>query len=185
MADSENAAIWEVQASAGDGLEATALSAGANNVLLMNPATKKLVVSSVGQVHIDTINVSLRKAIPENEAANEDNNEIQDMGISGLDIIITGISGNSNNNNANNLVNKLIKWIKDGNIAAGYTKGRFGLRLDNAPQWNVVPNDDENSTGGDYGFHLSDATWDYVGEKKDTVMFTINLSLGGDITNAI
>lgn len=108
-----------------------------------------------------------------------DNNEIQDMGIEGLTIKLHGFSGNANNNVAGNIVNKLIKWTKDGNTTTGYTKGRFGLRLDNAPQWGVVP----TST---YGFHLlRDSTWHYVGDSTDLVEFNLRLGLGGDIASAI
>jgi len=101
------------------------------------------------------------------------------MGIDGLNVVITGISGDADNDTASNLVNKFIKWVKDGNTTTGYTKGRFGIRLDNAPQWNVNP----TST---YGFHIiRQIEFNYIGEKKDMVAFKIHLALGGDIQNAI
>jgi len=137
----ENAAIWEVQSGAANGTESTAT---ATHTQLFNPDSR---VVSDG-AFIDNITVNLRKATPENEAANDDNNEIQDMGITGLDITLTGLSGDTDNSVAANLVDKFIKWIKDGNTTSGYIKGRFGLRLDNAPQWNVVPNAD---VGGIWG----------------------------------
>jgi len=168
----ENAAIWEVQSGAGDGTEATA---GAINTQLFNDTGK---VIGAGIPYIDEINVNVRKAVPENEAVDADNNEIQDMGIQGLDVIITGLSGNTDNDAVANMVNKFTKWIKDGNTTTGFTKGRFGLRLDNAPQWNVDP----TST---FGYHIRTADFQYIGEKKVTVKFTISLGLGGDITTAI
>jgi hypothetical protein len=174
----ENAAIWEVQSGAADGTEATAT---ATHTQLFNPDSNNIEDGAF----IDNITVNPRKAIPENEAADDDNNEIQDMGITGLDITMTGLSGDTDNDTASNLVNKLIKWWKDGNTTTGYIEGRFGLRLDNAPQWNVVPNGDAGGTGGDYGFHLSEPTFEYIGEKKDVVKWSITLSLGGDIVNAL
>lgn len=121
----------------------------------------------------------LGKATPEGEAVDANGTAIQDMGIDGLNVILHGYSGNANNDDASNLVNKIIKWFKDGNGTTGYTKGRFGLRMDNAPQWNVVP----TST---YGFHLMrDSTWHYVGDHVDLVEFTLRLGLGDDIDNAI
>lgn len=167
----ENAAIWQVQDSAANGTESTATS---TNTQLFNPTGSSI---SNG-AFTDEINIDFRRAVPENEAVNEDNNELQDMGIQGLDITITGLSGNTDNDAAANLVNKFSKWLQDGNKATLFTKGRFGLRLDNSPQWNVVP----TST---FGYHIRTVTFQYIGEKKDTVKFTISLGLGGDIKTAI
>jgi hypothetical protein len=174
----ENAAIWEVQSGAANGTEATATS---THTQLFNPDSNKIEDGA----YIDGIAISLRKASPENEAANTDNNELQDMGISGLDITLSGTSGNADSDVAANWVNKLIKWIKDGGTTTGYKKGRFGLRLDNAPQWNVVPNGDANSLGTTYGFHILNPSWEYVGERTDLVRWSLTLSLGGDPLNAI
>jgi len=167
----ENAAIWEVQASAGNGTESTATS---THTQLFNNTAK---VPS-GGAYITNIEIDFRRATPENEAVDADNNEIQDMGIQGLDITITGISGNTDNDATGNLVNKFSKWLQDGNTTTLFTKGRFGLRLDNAPQWNVVPT-------SALGFHIRNAQFRYIGEKVDLVEFTINLSLGGDVKTAI
>ena len=167
----ENAALWEVQSGAANGTEATA---GDTNTIDFNASTK---VPSDGPF-ISDIAVDFRRAVPENEAVNADNNELQDMGIFGLDLVLQGVIGDADNDVTANAVNKLSKWIQDGNTTTGFTKGRFGLRLDNAPQWNVVP----TST---YGYHLRDIHFDYIGEKKDLVHYTIRLALGGDIPSAV
>ncbi len=172
----ENAAIWQVQASAADGTESTANGASANNVALFNDSAKVIGTQSVS--YISNITVDFRRAVPENEAVNADNNELQDMGIAGLDIVIEGVSGDADNDVATNFVNKISTWLQDGNTTTGYTKGRYGLRLDNAPQWNVVPT-------SALGMHLRDARFSYIGENMDKVHFVINLSLGGDIATAI
>lgn len=167
----ENAHIWQVQASASDGTRTTA---GTTHTQSFNDTGK---VQSSG-AYISDIDVDFRRAVPENEAVNADNNELQDMGIEGLDIILTGVSGDADNDTATNLVNKFSKWLQDGNTATGFTKGRFGLELTNAPQWNVTP----TST---YGYHIKDAKFQYMGEDKDLVRFTVRLALGGDINSAI
>ena len=167
----ETVALWEVQASAADGTEATATS---THTQLFNPDSRN---PSDG-AYINEINIDFRRAAPENEAVNADNNEIQDMGIDGLDIIITGLSGNTDNDATANMVNKFSKWLQDGNTTTLFTKGRFGLRNDSAPQWNVVP----TST---YGYHIRNIQFRYLGEKNDLVQFTIALALGGDIPSAI
>jgi len=165
-------ALWEVQSGAANGTEATA---GNDNTIDFIDASSTQ--PSAGAYIID-IDVSFRRAVPENEAVDADNNEIQDMGIDGLDIVITGVTGDANNDVTANPINKLSKWIQDGNTTTGFTKGRFGLRMDNAPQWNVVP----TST---LGYHIKDCNFKYIGEKKDLSDFTIKLALGGDIKTAI
>jgi len=167
----ENAALWEVQSGAANGTEATA---GDTHTIDFNASTK---VPSDGPF-IANITVDFRRAVPENEAVNADNNELQDMGIEGLDIVLEGVIGNADNDATANAVNKISKWLQDGNTTTGFTKGRFGLRLDNAPQWNVVPT-------SALGFHIKACRLQYIGERKDLVQYTLNLSLGGDIATAI
>lgn len=167
----ENAWLWQVQASG----SAPRLSASSANIIEFNNTGK---VPS-GGAYIDDIQVDFRRAVPENAAVDDNNNEIQDMGVDGLDIIIHGFSGNADNDNVStNPINKLSKWLQDGNTATGYTKGRYGLELDNAPQWDVQP-------ATTYGYHIRNVTFHYIGEKKDICEFTIYLSLGGDLTSAI
>ena len=122
----ENSHLWQVQASAADGTRTTA---GATNTISFNATTK---VPSDG-AFITDININFRRAVPENEAVDADNNEVQDMGIGGLDITITGLTGNADNDDATNPVNKLSKWLQDGNTTTGFKKGRYGLTLGNAP----------------------------------------------------
>jgi len=100
------------------------------------------------------------------------------MGIDGFDIVITGYIGNADNDVTANSVTKLSKWLQDGNTTTLFTKGRYGLRLDNAPQWNVVPT-------ATYGFHIRSVKFQYIGENKDLVKITISMALGGDIATAI
>jgi|15BtaG_2_1085339.scaffolds.fasta_scaffold03931_2 hypothetical protein len=167
----ENVWIWQVQTSAGNGSRTTATT---TNTQAFNNTDK---MPSDG-AYISDIDVDFRRAVPENEAVNANNNELQDMGVEGFDIVITGVSGDADNDTASNLVNKVSKWLQDGNTTTGYTKGRYGIELTNAPQWNVTPT-------ATYGYHLKDAKFQYIGENKDLVKFTIRLSLGGDINSAI
>ena len=168
-----NSALWEVQSGAANGTEATAGDTHtidfADNDSSKNPSAGAFITS---------IEVDFRRAVPENEAVDADNNELQDMGIDGLNVNIIGIIGDANNDTTANEVTKLSKWIQDGNTTTGFTKGRFGLRLDAAPQWNVVP----TST---LGFHLKDCNFKYPGDRKDIVEFVIRIALGGDIATAI
>jgi len=166
----ENAALWQVQASAGNGTEATA---GATNTVLFNadPIT-------AGDSRIYNTEIDFRRAVPENEAVDADNNEIQDMGIEGLDIQITGRVSNINNDVSTAATNKLIRFLKDGNTATLFTKGRYGLRLDDLPQFGVIP----TST---YGYHIRSIRFIRDAEYKDKAGVIISLALGGDIASAI
>jgi len=166
------AALWQVQSGAANGTEATA-----GNTHTIDFIDADSTQPSAG-AYISDIEVSFRRAVPENEAVDADNNELQDMGIDGLDVILTGVIGDVNNDVTANPVNKISKWIQDGNTTTGFTKGRFGLRLDNSPQWNVVP----TST---LGYHIKDCNFKYIGERKDLVEYVLRLSLGGDIATAI
>jgi len=166
-----NCALWQVQASASDGTEATA---GNNNTIDFNSSTKK---QSEGSF-ISDVSVEFRRAVPENEAVNTDNNELQDMGIDGLDVTLVGVVGNTDSNTSADSIYKLSEWIQSGNTTTGYTKGRYGLRMDNAPQWNVTP----TTT---YGYHIRDIKLQYIGENRDLAKFTIRLALGGDVASAI
>jgi hypothetical protein len=173
-----NAALWQCQSAvAAD--EDSVYAADNDDVALFNDSSKVVGASSVS--YISDIQVAFVRAVPENEAVDADNNEIQDMGISGLDIQIEGVSGNADNDATTNLVNKLQTWLKDGNTVSNFEKGRYGLRMDNAPQWNVTPDKTPNT----FGYHLRDARFTYVGEDKDRVRFVIRLALGGDIASAI
>ena len=171
------AALWQVQSGAANGTEATA---GDSNTIDFIDASSTQ--PSAG-AYISDITVNFRRSVPENEAVNADNNELQDMGIEGLDITLEGIIGDADNDATANPINKLAKWLGaggsgEGNKTTGFTKGRYGLRLDQAPQWNVVP----TST---LGYHMRDMVLNYMGEKKDITHFTIRLALGGDIPTGI
>ena len=112
----ENTALWIVASGAGDGTEATASGASVDNVLLFNPTSK---VIGEGAAFITDIDIDFRKAIPENEAVSTDNNEIQDMGIDGLDVTIVAIAGNTDNDATSNPVNKTSLWLQNTNGLTG------------------------------------------------------------------
>lgn len=170
----ENAYIWQVQDNAGSGQRTTA---GSTNWIAFNSGGADTKIPSAG-AYISDISVDFRRAVPENEAVDTDNNEIQDMGIGGIDIMIKGVIGDADNDVSTNPINKFSKWLQDGNTTTGYTKGRYGLELENAPQWDVTP----TST---YGYHIRYVRFNYIGEKKDMAEFEIALALGGDLATAI
>ena len=77
----ENTAIWRATTAQG-AAEGTALAA---NIILFNPQP---VLAAAGYV-FDT-EIFYRNAVPENPKVAGDINEVQDMGLDGIDIQITG-----------------------------------------------------------------------------------------------
>lgn len=167
----ENGALWQVQASAADGTEATATS---TNTVLFNPDTYE----PDDGAFTEGIRVSLRKSTPEGPSVNSDYTAMQDMGLQGLDVVLTTFVGKANSTTSTDPIPKLVAFQKGNNTTTGYTKGRFGLRLDNAPQWNVDP----TST---YGYHIRNIEYNYVPDESNMCMVTIFLTLGGDVASAI
>lgn len=161
-----NSAIWQVQSGAANGTEATATS---TNTILFNESP---VVSTGGVIFTTDFNV--RNSVAENTKVDGNGNAIQDMGLDGIDIQITGLIKDSDSGNGS--VTKLMSWIKAGKTTTGYTEGRFGLRLDDFPFFNMVP----TST---YGLVINNVRFVRDPEKINKVGVVINLRVGGDITS--
>lgn len=187
----ENVYFWQCQnGTSGQRTAVEALSSGQYVISFNNTAKEpsggsgKAGSPPLWGAYISDTSVDYRRAVPENEAVDADNNEIQDMGIGGFDIIIKGVIGDADNDTTQNPINKFKQWLKDGNTTTTFTKGRYGLELGNAPHWDVEPNTDKNGTGGNYGYHIRYVRFNYIGERKDMAEFEIALALGGDISNA-
>ena len=172
----ENSAIWRVKASAANGTEATAdadVSVFSNGeVVLFNPDS---VASGDGTIFNTEFNI--RNSVPENPKVAGNNNEIQDMGLDGLDVQIVGLLTDVNANTGITKPEKLIKWMQNDKTVTGFTEGRFGLRIDDFPHFNVVP----TST---YGYVLANLRFIRDPNFVDKVRFIATLRLGGDIASA-
>lgn len=169
-----NAAIWWVKASAGNGLEATALADNTNSarysggeVLLFNETP----VSGSGG-HIFQSEFRIRNSIAENAKVDGNGNDVQDMGLDGVDVQITGLIKDSDASNDN--LTKLMAWINEAKTGTGYTEGRFGLRVDDFPYFNLVP----TTT---YGYVLQDVTFIRDPNKDNKVGFVLTLRVGGNL----
>lgn len=169
-----NAAIWWVKASAANGLEATATSDSTNSarysggeVLLFDETP---VVTTGG--HIFQSEYRVRNSIAENAKVNGVGNDVQDMGLDGIDVQITGLVKDSDASNDN--LTKLMGWINEAKTTTGYTEGRMGLRVDDFPYFNLVP----TTT---YGYVLQDVTFIRDPNKDNKTGFVLVLRVGGDI----
>ncbi|MEK0348070.1 MAG: hypothetical protein QQN44_07055, partial [Nitrosopumilus sp.] len=125
----ENTAIWRATTAQG----ATEAAALAVNKILFNSTP----VIATGSYVFNT-EVNYRNATPENPRVAGQINEVQDMGLQGIDVQITGQIRQTSSITQD--LKNLVTWLQeDKTIQTGFPKGRFGLRMDDMPQFNVQP----------------------------------------------
>ena len=159
-------AIWQVQDSAANGTEATAT---ATNTLLFNETP---IVSQGGVIPFSDFR--LRNALGEVPDTDDNGNDLHDMKLAGCDIIITGVFKDSDSSNAG--ITKLMTWMKESKEATGYEEGRFGLRLDDFPYFNMVPT-------ATYGCMIQDLKFARDPKRHNRAGFILTLRVGGNITS--
>jgi hypothetical protein len=169
-------AIWWIKSNGGTGspktgTEASAVSDTTNfsggEIILFNETS----VNTAGG-HIFNSEFSVRNSVAENAKVDGLGNDVQDMGLDGIDVQITGLFKDSDANNA--YIKKLITWINEGKTTTGYTEGRFGLRVDDFPYFNMIP----TST---YGYILNDLRFVRDPTKDNKTGFILTLRVGGDV----
>jgi len=161
----ENTAIWRATAAQG----ATEGAALALNKILFNPEP---ILAAAGYV-FDT-EVFYRNSVPENPKIAGKINEVQDMGLDGIDIQITGLLQPSSTNAD---ITNLRDWLKEDKVdQTNFPKGIFGLRMDDLPQFNVTPKDDPDG----YGYVLATCRFVRQGEFKEKLGVVITLRFSGD-----
>jgi len=162
----ENSAIWRTTATSA-GTEAAAITA---NKILFNESP---VISTGNYVHMTEAN--WRISVPENERISGNINNVQDMGLDGLDIQLTGTFKDSDSTSSTHAIAKLVVWMKeDKKLNPNFKKGRFGLRLDDMPQYNVVP----SST---FGFVMANVRTLREQDKSNIAGVIVNLRFSGDV----
>jgi len=175
MVDGESA-LWQVQTSAVDGTEATALAADVGFVIVFNETP----INTSDQL-IKASECSIRDSIPEVPRVFADGNEVQDMGLDGVNIRLSGLIRNANDISpggtpAQSTLNKLMTWKRQAQTVTDYTQGRFGLRLNDFPAFNTVPTDT-------FGGKLQDLTFVRDPEELNAVRFDLTFRVGGNITS--
>ena len=169
MAD-ENTAIWRATVAQG----ATEAAANVENILLFNSQP----VIATGSFVFNT-EVNYRNATPENPRVAGQINEVQDMGLQGIDVQITGQLRQTrltdpNQNLANRDLAHLVAWLQeDKTLQSNFPKGRFGLRMDDMPQFNVEPT-------VTFGYVLAQTRIIREGEYKEKAGVVITLRFSGD-----
>lgn len=94
------------------------------------------------------------------------------MGLQGIDIQVTGQIRQTSNTSED--LSNLVTWLQeDKTLQADFKKGRFGLRMDDMPQFNVTP----TTT---YGYVLAQTRIIRDGEYKEKASVVITLRFSGD-----
>lgn len=156
--------IWQVQDSAADGTQAVA---GNANTIKFNLST------TAADSNLFGVNITMRNSTPENTNVLGDSNDIEDMGLDGIDIRINGQFKNLDTD-----IDKLVDWWLEDKFATLFDKGRFGLELDFPSRFNIEP----TST---FGYQIVNPTLEILYEKTKIAGFTITLRLGGAVTTAL
>ncbi len=158
-----NTAIWRA-VSAGQPGEG---DASVENKIEFNPEP----VVATGSYVFNT-EVNYRNATPENPRVAGQINEVQDMGLQGIDIQITGQLRQTSDTNGD--LAHLVTWLQeDKTLQSDFPKGRFGLRMNDMPQFNITP-------ALTFGYVLAQARIIRDGEYKDKAGVVITLRFSGD-----
>lgn len=161
----ENTAIWRATTAQG-GTESLALDA---NKIIFNSTP----VIATGSYVFNT-EVNYRNATPENPRVAGQINEVQDMGLQGIDIQVTGQIRQTSSTTKD--LSNLVTWLQeDKTVQASFPKGRFGLRMDDMPQFNVTP-------ALTYGYVLAQTRIIRDGEYKEKAGIIITLRFSGTPT---
>ncbi len=159
----ENTAIWRATTAEGP-IEGSAL---AENIILFNSSP----VIATGS-YVWNTEVNYRNATPENPRVGGQINEVQDMGLQGIDVQITGQIRQSSSTSLD--LSHLTTWLQeDKTVQATFPKGRFGLRMDDLPQFNVQPS-------LLFGYVLAQTRIIREGEYKEKAGVVITLRFSGD-----
>lgn len=160
MADN-NTTIWRAVTSGAEGAAST------ENKIELNPAT----VTSNGSFVFNT-EINYRNATPENPRVAGQINEVQDMGLQGIDVQVTGQIRETNLKTKD--LAHLVTWLQEDKTVQGlFPKGRFGLRMDDLPQFNVQP-------ALTFGYVLAQARIIRDGEYQNKAGIVLTLRFSGD-----
>jgi len=155
-----NSAIW--RCSTGSGAEAS----NTGDRIEFNeepiPENGKQITQSEFEMNI---------GIAENERPKGQINEYQDVGLDSIKVVITGCIKNPANNS---VVAQVKKWAIENKFTTTFPKGRFGLRLDDFPGFDLTPT-------ATRGYMLKDFRWVREGEWKGRAAFIATLIFNGSV----
>jgi len=94
--------------------------------------------------------------------------------LDGIDVQLTGFIKDSDSNTK---ITNLVTWLKENKTLSDLPKGRFGLRIDRIPAFNVQPKNDPDG----FGYVLADVRF-IQQQETHNVAVVMTLRFSGDIT---
>ena len=167
----ENSAIWRATIT-GQGAESLA---PADEIILFNPDSE-----GANDSLMFSTEIFYRNSIPENPKVAGQINEVQDMGLDGVDVQLTAKQLNCANDSAGSVMDILRKWLIEDKTNPAFAKGRFGLRLDDIPIFNVQPQGSPSTP--EYGYVLANARFTRPQDWKNKADVIITFRFSGDPT---
>lgn len=155
-----NSAIWRCTSGSGTELNNTADRIEFNETPI-----------PVNGTQITQSEFELRHKIAEHERPKRKLNSHQDTGFEGVTVILTGSIKNPASNTVGGLVKK---WLIEDSTTTTFPKGRFGLRIDDFPFFDVTP-------VASRGYMITDWRWIREGEWKGRGAFVATLILDGEV----
>ena len=143
-----------------------------NELILFNPTDLQ-----TANGYVFASEVFYRNSIPENPKVAGPINEVQDMGLDGIDVQLTTRIQNSSLTTASSKMGILKKWLIEDKTNPVFKKGRFGLRMDDNPIFNVTPDDTPLS----FGYVLANIRFIRPQDLKNMVDAIITLRFSGDV----
>jgi len=147
----------------------------ANEKILFNPSPSGV---STGESYVFTSEVFYRNSIPENPKVSGQINQVQDMGLDGIDIMLKTKFLNSSNDATDSKMDILRKWLIEDKTNTDFPKGRFGLRMDDLPIFNVTPVGPPGTP--QLGYVLANVRFMRLEDDKNKVDVDITLRFSGD-----
>ena len=159
----ENTAIWRATVVEG----ATEAAALPENIILFNSQP----VIATGSYVFNT-EINYRNSTPENPRVAGQINEVQDMGLQGIDVQVTGQLRETSSLIGD--LSHLVTWLQEDKTEQTlFPKGIFGLRMNDMPQFNVTPS-------ATFGYVLAQTRIIRDGEYKQKAGAVITLRFSGD-----
>lgn len=143
-----------------------------NELIVFNPTDL-----ATANGYVFASEVFYRNSIPENPKVAGQINEVQDMGLDGIDVQLTTRIQNSSVSTASSKMGILKKWLIEDKTNPVFKKGRFGLRMDDNPIFNVTPDDSPLT----FGYVLANIRFIRPQDLKNMVDAIITLRFSGDV----
>lgn len=147
----------------------------ADEIILFNPDTE-----GGNDSLMFSTEVFYRNSIPENPKVAGQINEVQDMGLDGIDVQLTTKQLNSSNVTAGSVMDIFRKWLIEDKTNPDFPKGRFGLRLNDIPIFNVTPQGPPGVP--QFAYVLANARFTRPQDWKNKADVIITLRFSGDPT---